>query len=129
LNNELKQKAGLVYNIVESVILAMSVGLMVWLANVVIEHGQKLSSITTQASGVDVRVTRLEVAGSTSLQSHEKEDDQRVSDIKDRLARLESAVIVLQATPGELKAIGVTLSTMHESQKRIEERLDKMGAK
>jgi chromosome segregation ATPase len=126
LNENLKAKAGLVYNVVESVILGMSVGLMVWLSNVVITHGQQLARQETRVESVDTRVNRLEIAGSPALVAHEKEDQARIDDIKLRVDKLEAAVIVLQATPGELKAISVSLETLHESQKRIEERLDKI---
>jgi hypothetical protein len=129
LNEALKEKAGLVYNVVESVILAMSVGLMVWLSNVVIGHGNDISRISTRQQTVYERVDRLETIGSPSLVAHERSDEQRVTDIKLRVDKLEAAVIVLQGTPGELKAIGVSLQTLHEGQKRIEERLDKVTNK
>lgn len=127
MNENLKQKAGLVYNVVESVILAMSVGLMVWLANVVIIHGNMIERVSTKQEGVVNRVDRLESTGSPALQAHEKEDQSRVDDLKIRVDKLEAAVLILQATPGELKAIQVSLDTLHESQKRIEERLDKLA--
>jgi hypothetical protein len=126
LNENLKQKAGLIYNIVESVILGMSVGLMVWLANVVVAHGNQLARDEARQEGIDIRLSKLELTGSPALIAHEREDQQRVDDLKDRVAKMETAVLALQSTPGELKAISVSLETLHESQKRIEERLDKM---
>lgn len=126
MNENLKQKAGLVYNVVESVILAMSVGLVVWLSQIVIIHGNLLERISTRQDSVILRVDRLEVVGSPALIAHEKSDDARVDDIRARVEKLEAAVMVLQATPGELKAIAVSLQTLHESQLRIEERLNKV---
>lgn len=126
MNENLKQKAGLVYNVVESVILAMSVGLMVWVSHVVITHGEQLSRQETKQESFDVRVSRLELVGSPTLIAHEKEDQTRVDDLKVRVDKLEAAVLILQGMPGELKVIAVSLDTLHESQKRIEERLDKL---
>ncbi len=104
----------------------MSVGLVVWLSQIVISHGNLLERISTRQDSVILRVDRLEVVGSPALIAHEKSDDSRVDDIRSRVEKLEAAVMVLQATPGELKAIEVSLRTLHESQLRIEERLDKI---
>ena len=125
LNENLKQKAGLIYNVVESIILAMSVGMMLWIANLVITHGNEITRLTTRDDVVYERLGRLESVGSPTLIAHEKSDDLRVDDIKLRIDKIEAAVIVLQATPGQLKAIEVSLGTLHESQLRIEGRLDK----
>jgi hypothetical protein len=126
MTNQLRERAGMIYNIVESVILAMSVGLMLWVANIVIQHGNELARQISKQEAVEIRITRIETSGSASSQSHAKDDDTRISSIKDRLTTLEAAVVLLQSTPGELKAIGVKLETMHDSQQRIEERLDKI---
>ena len=125
MNDEIKQKAGLIYNVVEAVILGMAVMLNVWNANMVITHGKSIAQQETKSDSMDVRVNRVESSGSPAFLAHEKEDNQRVNDIRNRVEKLETAVLALQATPGELKAIGVSLETLHESQKRIEERLDK----
>lgn len=126
MNENLKQKAGLIYNVVEAVILGMAVLLNVWNSNMVINHESQIAKEETKNAALDVRMTRVETGGSSSLVAHEKEDDQRVGDLKMRVEKLETAVLTLQATPGELKAIGVILQTLHEGQKRIEERLDKV---
>jgi hypothetical protein len=42
------------------------------------------------------------------------------ADIKERLGKLESAVIVLQSTPGELKALGVQLDSLKDAIQRVE---------
>jgi hypothetical protein len=126
LNENLRDKAGLIYNVVESVILAMSVGMMVWLASTVIVQGNLLQRVAVRQENALGRLDTLEVRGSPALMAHEKEDQSRVDDIKIRVDKLEAAVLILQATPGELKAISVSLGTLHESQRRIEERLDKV---
>lgn len=126
MNDNLKQKAGLIYNVVEAVILGMAVLMNVWNSKMVINHESQIAKEETKNAALDVRMTRVETGGSSSLVAHEKEDDQRVSDLKMRVEKLETAVLTLQSTPGELKAIGVSLQTLHEGQKRIEERLDKV---
>lgn len=124
MNENLRQKAGLIYNIVESVILLMSVGLMLWMCRIVIDHGNTLASHTTELKADNIRLDRIEVRGSEGLQSHVKEDDTRITDMKSRLDRLESAVIALQSAPGELKAISARLDAMRESQSRIERAIE-----
>lgn len=120
MNEETKQKAGLVYNVVESVILAMSVGLMVWLSNVVINHGNTLASQGTQIGVNTGRLDKLETGGSPRLSAHEAMDDRRIEGIDKRLEKLESAVIALQSAPGELKAISARLDALQTGQYRIE---------
>lgn len=124
VKEEVRAKAGLVYNVVESVILAMSVGLMVWMCNVVISQGQILASHTTMLIADDKRLSEIESAGSKNLISHVKSDDQRVADITARIDKLETAVLALQSTPGELKANSVRLDSLREGQARIEKLLD-----
>jgi hypothetical protein len=124
MNEQLRAKAGLVYNVVESVILAMSVGLMVWACNMIITHGNTLASQGTHIEINTDRLTRIETQGSSGLQSHEKDDNTRISNINNRLEKLELAVIALQATPGELKAISVEIKGLREGQTRIEKALE-----
>jgi hypothetical protein len=109
-----------VYNVVESVILAMSVGLMVWLSNVVIGHGNTLASQGTQIVVNTGRLDKLESVGSPKLTAHEAMDDRRIDGIDKRIEKLENAVIALQSAPGELKAIGARLDGLQSGQTRIE---------
>lgn len=124
MSEDLRAKAGLVYNIVESVVLAMSVGLMVWMANVVITHGQTLATHGTLLSVLMSKQDKIETKGSDQLQSHVVMDDGRVDVINKRLEKLEAAVLVLQQTPGELKSIGVELRNIRDSQQRLEKLFD-----
>jgi hypothetical protein len=124
MSETLRAKAGLVYNVVESVILTMSVGLMVWMANVVIAHGNTLAAQGTQIGINSDRLSRIETVGSSGLMSHVKEDDSRVSALDKRLEKLESAVIILQNTPGELKSITMEIRGLREGQLRIEKALE-----
>ena len=124
MNESTKAKAGLVYNVVESVILAMSVGLMVWLANTVITHGNTLASQGNQIGVNTMRIDRIETTGSPQLVAHESQDDARISAHNARIERLEAAVLILQATPGELKAMTVEMRGLREGQDRILKSLD-----
>jgi hypothetical protein len=124
MNEQLREKAGLVYNIVESVILAMSVSLMVWLANVVITHGQVLAAHDTKIVFNTGRLDIIENRGSRSLETHVKEDDARIASHDARLTKLEAAVLLLQSTPGELKAIAIEIRGLRDSQDRIEKAIE-----
>src|SRR5512139_17049 len=117
VKEEVRAKAGLVYNVVESVILAMSVGLMVWLANLVIEQGRTLSAHSTMLSVNSGRLDTLEMRGSRPLETHVKDDDSRILDLKNRLEKVESAVLNLATVP-------VKIDNMSDTQKRIERMLE-----
>ena len=124
MSEQLRAKAGMVYNVVESVILAMSVGMMVWVCNVVITHGNVLAAHQAHIDTNSGRLTRIETSGSSGLQSHEAQDNQRIGDHNVRLEKLEAAVIILQATPGELKSIATEMRGLREGQLRIEKALE-----
>lgn len=102
----------------------MSVGLMVWMANVVIMHGQTLATHGALITVNTGRLEKIESKGSDQLQSHVVMDDGRVDVINKRLEKLENAVLVLQQTPGELKSIGVELRNIRDSQQRLEKLFD-----
>jgi hypothetical protein len=104
-------------------VLAMSVGLMVWLANVVIAHGNTLASQGAIIGGISSRVEIIESQGSRSLGSHITLDNQRVDELTKRMEKLESAVLALQSAPGELKAINARLDSLKEGQTRMENML------
>lgn len=112
------------FNVVESVVLAMSVGLMLWVANLVVEHGRILSSHETLLKVDDTRIDALENRGSSPLNSHVMQSNSEMSALRARVDKVESAVVALQATPGELRAIGVRLDGIKEAQSRMEKSLD-----
>lgn len=125
MNNEPKSEyqPNVIYNVVMAVVLAMSVGLTSWTATKVIYLGEIVSSQQVEIVQNSSRLDILEKFGSRTLESHISSDDSRVADIKVRLDKLESAVLALQSTPGELKAINVQLSALKEGQMRIEKTL------
>lgn len=124
------EKPGMnLFNVVESVILAMSVGLMLWVANLVVEHGKILSSHETLLKVDDARISSLEDRGSPSLTAHVREDAADMTALRGRLDKVESAILALQATPGELKAISVRLEGIKETQARMEKTLDTVVSK
>ena len=102
----------------------MSVGLMLWVANLVVEHGKALASHETSLRANESRLTDLENRGSRNLASHVMQDDVSMTAMSDRLGKLESAVVLLQTTPGELKAISVRLEGLREGQLRLEKALE-----
>jgi len=118
-----------IFNVVESVVLAMSVGLMLWVANLVVEHGKMLASHETSIRAADSRLSELENRGSRNLASHVTQDEQQAMAVTERLSKLESAVLLLQTTPGELKAISVRLEGLREGQLRLEKTLETVAKK
>lgn len=120
MNEATKARMSLAYNVVETVILLMSIGLVSWCCIQVIEHGKSLARDDTRIGMNSARLDTLETKGSVGLLTHAKEDDSRVGEIKARLDKLESAVIALQSAPGELKAISARLDSLREGQARIE---------
>ena len=124
MNEQLRAKAGLVYNVVETVILAMSVGLMTWMCTIVIAHGNMLASYGTQIQVNSDRIGRIETSGSAGLMTHVKEDDARVGMMDRRIEKLEQAVIILQSAPAELKAIAIEIRNLREGQLRIENAIE-----
>ena len=120
MKEEMRDKAGLVYNVVEAVILGMSVCLIVWTAKTVIDQGQTLSVHGNQIGVNTTRLDHLEAHGSSGLAAHEAMDEKRVEALQTRMDKLENAVISLQSTPGELKAITARLEALKEGQLRIE---------
>ena len=122
--NDVTQKARSVAAIVESVVLAMSVGLMLWLANVVIAHGNVLSAHSTQIEINTSRLTVLETSGTPGLRAHETEDNTRIGAHAERIVKLENALLVLQATPGTLQGLIIEIRGLREGQARIEKALE-----
>ena len=122
------EKPGLnLFNVIESVILAMSVGLMLWVANLVVEHGKLLSSHDTMLKIDDARLDSLESRGSPTLSAHMSEDAAEMSALRLRLDKVEAALLILQSTPSELKAIAVRLESIKEAQTRMEKSLDEVA--
>lgn len=131
MSDGLKQRAGIVYQVTESVILAISVMLVAWTANKVITQGESISSLSSHMSMNQARIDILERNGSAGLQAHEKSDDERVGAIQKRQDRFDATLQQLQSTPGELKAIGARLDSFYDLLSRMERRLDERnnGAK
>lgn len=120
MKEETRAKAGLVYNVVESVILAMSVGLLCWIGNRVIAHGELLASHTAQITADTIKLDNLDTKGSRGLESATK----RIDEDERRLDKIEAAILSLQTAPGELKAINARLDGIEKGQARIEKSLE-----
>ena len=121
---EQKSKSPNIFAIVESVVLAMSVGLLVWVANVVVTHGNMLSAQTTQINVNTSRIDRIETHGSAGLETLQQKVEVKNASTDSRLDKLESAVLVLQATPGELKSLNARMDNFLSGQVRIEKLME-----
>jgi len=113
-----------VFNVVESVVLAMSVGLMLWVANLAVEHGKILSSHETVLKSDANRLDTLESRGSPNLAAHVTENISDLNAMRQRLDKMEAAVLLLQTTPGKLEAISVRLEGLRDGQLRLEKTLE-----
>jgi hypothetical protein len=129
MTDRIRENSGIVYNVVQSVILAMSVLLVCWIGNKVIQQGEILSSLVAKIGDTAVRLEILELHGSRSLETHVKDDDSRVAAIGVRIDKIESAIIALQNAATELKAVNVQLANLKEGQERIERVLEKEAPK
>jgi len=114
-----------VYNIVESVILGVIALLVTWTAQTVISQGKLISSHDAALTTSIIRLTSIEDRGSRSLESHSKLDDNRDLNMMERMVKLETAILNLQAIVGEMKALGVQLDALHAGQIRIEKQISK----
>lgn len=128
-NSRVEKSSLNLFSVIESVILAMSVGLMLWVANLVVEHGKILSSHDTLLKVNDSRLDTLEGRGSPGLIAHIVEENSDMTAMRARLDKMEAAVVVLQTTPGELRAISVRLEGIKEAQTRMEKTLDEVVRK
>lgn len=124
MSDGLKQRAGIVYQVTESVILGISVCLVAWTADKVISQGQAIASLNSHMTMNQTRIDILERNGSAGLQAHEKSDDERVGAMQKRQDRFDATLQQLQSTPGELKAIGARLDSFYDLLSRMERRLD-----
>lgn len=107
----------MIYNVVESVVLAFAVGLTAWTANTVIEHGNRLAVHSTMIDANSGRLELLEVRGSRSLEIYSKATDARLDKQDVSIAEMRSALI-------EIRAIMVRLENIEKSQMRIEKNLE-----
>jgi hypothetical protein len=121
-------RASRIYNVVESVILGMSVLLTAWTAQRVINYGETLAGHAAQISTNTGRLTTLEDRGSRSLESHSRLDDQRDTQLTERINKLETAILQLQSIPTEIKSIGIQLDALTDGQRRMELRLAGNGS-
>lgn len=124
MNENLRAKAGLVYNVVEAVILGMSVLLICWTANTVIDQGKELAQLRTTSNITVSRVDALEQHGSSGLGAHERMDDQWHKDNDRRIATLESAIITLQVATSKLESMSIRIDGLVSGQARIEKQLE-----
>jgi hypothetical protein len=114
----------LIYNVIMTTMTTIMLGLGGWMAQTIVLHGNTLASQGTQIKINTERIDRVENIGSPQLNSHVQEDNSRIAAHQARLEKLEAAVLTLQATPGELKAISVELRGLKEGQLRIEKALE-----
>lgn len=110
--------------IIQTVVLSGLTVALCFMFNAVINHGNALAVHNSQIHATETRVTTLEDKGSRSLETHVREDDTRVVDLKARLDKVEAAVLLLQSMPGEIRAANVRLDAIRDGQTRIEKSLD-----
>ena len=118
------------FNTVGPVLLALGVGFMfLWVASMVVEHGKILATHLGELKSHEARLAVIESGGNRGLASHLTEDAAHEVATGSRLDKLEQALLLLQQTPGELKAIGSRLDGLHDGQVRLEKMLEIFGRK
>ena len=106
--------------IVQSIILAMSVGLLVWVAALVVKHGEILAAHSVMLPQLDGRVVTLETRGSSALTSHVASDEAIATSTKGRLDKVESSALLVAALQGDVKIIIVRLDDLRLAVQRLE---------
>lgn len=120
MSDTFKNGVKFIATVAQAVILLVVSLVITMLFNTVISHGNVLAAHGAMIANDSSRLERIEIHGSSGLEAHAKEDDQRVKDITGRVEKLEAAVLALQAAPGELKAMNVRLDGMSKSIDKIE---------
>lgn len=88
MSDAVRQKAGIVYNVVETVILGMSVALVAWTAN-------KVITLDHDMAAVEMRLRQLENYGSPALQASVadvREIKVNMAALKEGQQRIEKAI-------------------------------------
>lgn len=104
-------------NLVHMVFSGVCTAMLIWLGNTVISHGNTLAKQGQAISEQDRRLESMEFRGSTALDSHIKVADERLN-------KLEASVMEAQKLLSEIKAIGVRLDAIKESQLKMERSLE-----
>lgn len=110
----------MIFNVAESVVVAVMVYMTTRIVNTQILHGEELASHRTEIRNIDSRVENIDMKGSRAVESLTVE----VGTIKREMIEVRQAITILQTAPGELKAINVRLDGLVDGQKRIEKALD-----
>lgn len=120
MNDSVKARMGIIYNAIEAMILLACTGAVGFGAGQLIDQGKAIVSISTRVAINTTRLDRIEDKGSVGLQTHEREDNTRIVELRARLDKVEAAIIALQQTPGKLEAISEQIKSIQAGQVRIE---------
>lgn len=105
------------------------VGVQAWTAKTLVAHEAQISVLQSRDEDKQSRLASLESKGSTALQNHEAQADQRISNINKDLDRHESSVVSLNTTvatiPGKLDTMAERMNNIERSQARVEAALQK----
>lgn len=105
------------------------VGVQAWTAKTLVAHESQISVLQSRDEDKQGRISSLESKGSTALQNHEAQDNQRIADINKNLDRHEAAVVSLTSTvamlPGKLDTMAERMNNIERSQARVEAALQK----
>lgn len=105
------------------------VGVQAWTAKTLVAHESQISVLQSRDQDKQGRISTLENKGSTALQNHEAQDNQRIADINKNLDRHEAAVVSLTSAvamlPGKLDTMAERMNNIERSQARVEAALQK----
>lgn len=118
----MRSKAGLIYNAVETIAVAMCLFFITTLFKEVSEIGKIQASHSTAIQINTERLMVIEAGGSPGLKAHVREDDSRFIDLKDRVVKLEAAILGMSSLPSKIDNIS---EGQHRIEKMIEEHMNR----
>jgi hypothetical protein len=126
MNNNMETKKLKLFEIVISLLLAITTAMSTWACWTITQHGESLSAHRIQIGTNTERLAILESAGSPGLKAHEREDDARELAAVERIAKLEQSMVAVNAgfaaVQRELGKIDAKLDNIETALRDLKER-------
>lgn len=104
---------GAIYRAVSNTALAATIAILAWTVRTVVTHGEAIAVLQTQETTTSRDIREIQSVGSVGLQTHMKDDDNRVATMKDEIRELRSWIVPMQSLPAKI-------DNLVEGQKRLE---------
>lgn len=109
------------WDITLGTLVAIALGMGGWQAKTQVAQGELLAALGSQVTALGHQVNRFEDRGTPTLQAVQKQIDADRLANETHFARLDAALMEAMKSTTELKAIGVSITYLTESQRRTEE--------